>query len=224
MSNFKAFDIEHLKRLLEPFAPGIAQWITPIKYEAITPDSFFLLFRTTDKDNNNHFFVSYETDHIDNVEGARCAIEDWHQANIIDFWPRSTQKKTVSTDDLADYKAVTAGPYVALLAEVEPPKQKGYWAEAVVIMPGDHIGDKIAQFAEHEQKAIRTTLASILKHKTDATTSFLESYKARHIDTLVDDINQTDIAVSLYVQQDGRVEYFYNYVHQTVGGKTRKEN
>jgi hypothetical protein len=109
--------------------------------------------------------------------------------------------------------------YFAMLAEVERPTHKGYWANAVTIMPGDHIGEKIKDYTTKEQANIRKSLANILQHKVDAEAPFLESLQAKQKDTIVDDINKTDMGVSLYVQPNGGVEFFYNYTHPTIGGK-----
>lgn len=76
MSNFSVFSQEYLHMLLEPFAPGIAEHITPIKYEALTPDCFLLLFRSTGSNGDEHFFVSLETDSENSLVGAECTIVD----------------------------------------------------------------------------------------------------------------------------------------------------
>lgn len=44
MSNFEIFKKDKLAGLIDPFVPGMVEYITPIKYEAITPDIFALLF------------------------------------------------------------------------------------------------------------------------------------------------------------------------------------
>lgn len=221
MSNFRAFNQDHIQKLLEPFAPGMAQHITPIKYEALSPDNFLFLFRTTDRIGDEHFFVSLETDFQSNLAGAECTIVDWH-GPIIKFWTSQARDAAEDSEAIDDYKAATSGPYFAMLAEVERPTHKGYWAQAIKIMPGDNIGNKIKHYSEREQKNIRKTLDSILRHKTNPDLSFIESLQAKKQNTIVDDINMTDIAVSLYVQPDGKVECFYNYMHPTVGGKKHK--
>lgn len=223
MSNYKVLDQEYIQKLLQPFAPGMSNHITPIKYEALTPDCFLLLFCTTGHNNEQHYFVSLETDFVSSLDGAECTIVDWH-GPIIQFLPLHTKGEVEPSDDIENYKTETDNPYFGLLAEVQRPTSKGYWAEAVKIMPGDTISDKIKHYNKKEQVSIRKTLASILQHKVDAQASFLDSYQAKRKDTIVDDTNNTDIAVSLYVQPNGEVEYFYNYVHSTVGGKERKSS
>lgn len=213
MTNFSVFSKANLAKLLEPFAPGMSEHATPIKYEALTPDAFLLLFRTTGKDGHDHFFVSFESDFIQNLESAKCTIVDWY-GEIIGFWSSKGKQPTDdTTSDLDDFCSPTSGAYKAVLAEVERPTKKGYWAEATKIMPGDNIGEKINNYSKEEQAEIRKTLASILQHKVSPRASFLDSLQAKHENTMTNDINQTDMAVSLYVQPDGKVEFFYNYVH-----------
>ncbi len=210
MSNYSAFDKTFLKLLIEPFAPGMTGHITPIKYEAITPDLFLFIFRTTSPDGQDHFFVSLETDHIDGLVGARCDIEEWHGTDVIDFWPRSDKRSEQPSENIEDYKTPSSGAYFAMLAEVKRPTHKGYWAEALVIRPGDHIGEKIKDYPEDVQANIRSALSNVLQHSVDPTMSFLESLNAKKLGTMGDDINQTNMAVSIYVQPNGSVEMFYN--------------
>lgn len=211
MSNFSAFNKDHIRLLLEPFAPGMAEHITPIKYEAITPDCFLLLFRTTAHNGDEHFFVSLETDSVKDLVGAECTITDWH-GSFIRFFPLHAADTKGESENIDDYKAVTGGPYFGMLAEVKRPSHKGYWAEAIKIMPGDKIGEKIGQYSAEEQVKIRKVLANILQHTVDPEASFAESLQAKHQNTVVDDVNNTNIVVSLYVQPNGEVEYFYNRV------------
>jgi hypothetical protein len=193
----------------------MANHITPIKYEALTPDSFLLLFRTTDQHGSNHYFVSLETDFQNGLEGARCTIEDWHQGKVIDFWPTKSKRGHGPSEDVKTYQAATSGPYLAMLAEVNRPTHKGYWAESIDIMPGDKIGDKIKNYPQKVQTSVRDALAKVLQHASNPSDSFVDSLKARKQGITKDDINQTNMAVSLYVQPDGRVDCFYSYVHQT---------
>lgn len=213
MTNFSVFSKANLAKLLEPFAPGMSEHVTPIKYEALTPDAFLLLFRTTGKDGDDHFFVSLESDNIQSLESARCTITDWY-GEVVSFWSsKGKQTTNDTTSEINDFCSPTSGAYKAVLAEVKRPTHKGYWAEATKIMPGDNIGEKIKHYSKEEQIEIRKTLASILQHKVSPQASFLESLQAKQANTMTDDINQTDMAVSLYVQPDGKVEFFYNYVH-----------
>ncbi len=199
----------------------MAPHITPIKYEALTPDCFLFLFRTTGVKGDNHYFVSLEVDHVSNFEGARCTIEDWH-GKVIDFWVLDNRRATNKSDDIKDFQIATSGPYFAMLAEVGQPTHKGYWADAITIMPSDKISEKIKHYSDKVQANIRKTLVSILQHKVDPSASFLESLQAKKQDTIVDDINNTDLAVSIYVQPNDEIEVFYNYVHTKIGDRELK--
>lgn len=221
MSHLSVFDKKHLNLLLEPFAPGMVEHITTIKFEALTPDCFLLLFRTTAQDGIIHYFVSLETDFQNTIEGARCTIEDWHGNEVIEFWPLKN-KRGKTSEVIKDYQAPTKYPYFAMLAEVKKPMNKGYWSDSVTIMPGDKISEKINGFSEKAQQNIRKALIEILKHKADPNISFLDSLNAQKKDTIVEDINKTDMIVILYVQPDDSVELFYNYANQNVGGRPRK--
>jgi hypothetical protein len=214
MSNFSAFNSKHLERLLEPFAPGMAPYVTPIKYEAFTPDLFCLLLRTTGSDQQEHFFVSLEYDYLESLEAATELIEDWH-GPVIRFWrpgsgPENSDDKT-DKPTLQTLSVESGGPYYAALAEVERPTGDGYWAASVLIMPGDNIDEKLAGFNSKQQEVIRKGLAGILKHSADPDAPFLESFTRSTRDTVVDGINKTDIAVSIHLKKDGSPEFFYNY-------------
>lgn len=80
-------------------------------------------------------------------------------------------------------------------------------------MPGDNIGEKIQHFTEKEQAMIRKNLAQVLQHKVDPNAPILDTFMAKRQDTMKDDINQTDIGVSLYVRPNGDVELFFNPVN-----------
>lgn len=200
----------------------MAAHITPIKYEALSPDSFLLLFRTTAQNGNNHYFVSLETDFQSSVDGARCTVEDWHGNEVINFWPLADKRNSKASEDIKDFQAPTHGPYFAMLAEVKRPANKSYWADSITIMPGDKIGDKIKDLPDQAQQNIRKALSEVLKHKASPNSSFLDSLNAQKKDTIVDDINKTDMAVTVYVQPNDSVDLFYDYVNKTVGGKPRK--
>lgn len=211
MSNFNFLNKEHVRKMLEPFAPGISEHITPIKFEALTPDCFLFLFRTTDRDNSNHFFVCLETDNVNGLEGAKCTIEDWYGNRVIEFWPLSEKRSMSKIQDIKDYQSKTDSVYFSMFAKVEKPTSKGYWSDAILIMPGDKISDKISSYPANIQTNIRNALIEILKNKIDPNAFFLDSYKNKSQNTLKDDINQTNMVVSVYVQPGGNVELFYNY-------------
>lgn len=212
MDKHLIFDKKYLAGLLEPFAPGMSGHIIPIKFESLTPDQFLLLFRTTAQDGKYLYFVSLETDFANSLESAKCTIEDWYEDGMHTFWPLEAKCKEADPEKVDDFRAKTSGPYFAFLAEVNCPTFKGYWSEAVSIMPGDNIGEKIKHYTEQEQAAIRLSLAHVLQHKFNPSDSVLDSFVAKRKEVTKDDINQTNISVALYVRPNAEVELFYSYV------------
>ncbi len=211
MSNFTIFEKHYLKLLLEPFSPGMADHIIPIRYDAITPDLFALLFKTNGKDGKEYYFVALEFDHIDGLAGAQCAIEDWH-GSFIEFLP-VVKPKSTNQDDT--FRHTSHAPYFAMLARVERPKGLGYWSDNIVIAPGDSIGQKIAHLSAEQQQAVRKGLQDILKHSIgNPSVSFAESFAKAHTATVVEDRNATDMIVSIYMKKDNSFEMFYNRVAQ----------
>ena len=61
-----------------------------------------------------------------------------------------------------------------------------------------------------DQISVRRALADILHHNVDPTLPFIESLQAKTDNTIMNDINVTNLSVSLFVQPNGVVEYFYN--------------
>lgn len=85
MSNFDIFNKEYLLKINEPFVKDMTNHITPIKYEAITPDIFALLFRTMDNNHEDQYYVSLEFDYIDSLQEANKIIQNWHNGKVIEF-------------------------------------------------------------------------------------------------------------------------------------------
>lgn len=182
MSNFDAFSKDSLARLIEPFAKGMADHITPIKYEALTPDIFAFLFRTTGKSSSGlykeHYFVSLEFDYLENLQEAKGLIEDWHQAKVIEFW--NPDNKHESDNAIIQVNDT----YKALLAKVERPKGHGYWANNHVILSPDMIEDFVLTLDENRQDGVRKALHQIFN-------------------------DYPGVSVSVYTHPDGRAEFFY---------------
>lgn len=181
MNNFNAFDKESIRRVIEPFAKGMSEHIVPIKFEAITPDIFAFLFRTTGKDEKSdhvdHYFVVLEFDYIEDAQEAKKLIEEWHGAKIIEFWsPEGAQEYTPVIEVDSTYEAV--------LAKVERPKGTGYWATNEIILSPNDIDDFIAKLDD--------------KQKSEAKKSLLKIFS-----------DYPEVSVSVYVHPDGRVEYFF---------------
>ncbi len=207
----KIFNQRYLKTLIDPFVPGMSEHVLPIRYEALTPDCFLLLFRTTDPQNKNHYFILLVKDHPISREEAVCDIESWHKNEVMQFLPRQDSGQVRPEEDFTCFQTDAQGEK-AVLALVAQPTQKGYWADAIKIMPGDKIGTKIAHLSEAAKANTYKALGEILKHSTDPNASFLESLRAKNSNVIVDDVNQTNTAVSIYVQNDDSVEVFYNQI------------
>lgn len=165
MSNFEIFDIDRIKLLIEPFANGMSSHITPIKYEAISPDIFALLFRTTGKDNKDHYFVSLEFDYIKSLDKAKFIIENWHRAPIVEFWnPESDE----NTDGLS---VKVNDTYKVLLAEVERPQGDSYWATNLIVRNRESIDGLVNNLDVKNKDVIRKSLNEIFQESPDVTIS-----------------------------------------------------
>lgn len=210
MSSMKVLNQEFLEKLVGPFAPGMSKHMSLIKYEVITPDMLALLFRTVGNDSSDHYFVSVESDYFGTIDNAKKIIEDWH-GKVIRFWPLQGSTETTTIEHIS---IEVEGCYSAVLAEVERPVGDGYWASSVTIRPGDTVEPLIKHFTKKQQTDIRKQLKKILKHSSNPTAggSFLKSYQLRYTDVIVDDINKSDMAVTIYVHKNGSIECFYNWV------------
>lgn len=192
MTNFGIFDKSALGQMVDPFIPGMSGHITPIKYEAITPDLFCFLFRTTGKNHEYYFFIVLEYDYLPDLAGAKQIIEKWHGGQVLEFFgPAGAEQLKVAT--LADLSHAYDKTYKGLLARVSRPAGEGYWATNFVIMPGDKVADKLMHLTEQQQKAIQKGLANIFKKQLVT--------------------NTTNTAVSVFVKPDGSgFEFFFNRV------------
>lgn len=182
MNNFNAFDEESIRRVIEPFAKGMSEHIVPIKFEAITPDIFAFLFRTTgknvDSDYVEHYFVVLEFDYIESAQEAERLIEDWHGANIIEFW----SPEGADDDDAPVVEVDNA--YKIVLAKVERPKGNGYWATNEVILSPEGIDAFVAELDKTQRTEAKKSLSKIFS-------------------------DYPEVSVSVYVHPDGKIEYFF---------------
>ncbi len=169
MTNFEIFDKQQIERLIEPFFKGMSSHITPIKYEAITPDIFAFFFRTTDKDGLEHYFISLEFDYIEDMDEAGQIIEDWHGAKIINFWAPASNAE----DDGLRVKINNI--YYAVLAEVERPKGTGYWAANLVIKDKESIDEILDRLDVKNKDAVRKTIIKIFDRNPDVGISLHQS-------------------------------------------------
>jgi len=189
MSNFDILNPQYLERLIDPFLPGAAGYITPIKYQAITPDIFALLFRATGKDEQDRFFVSLEFDYVKDMAAAKEIIRKWSGGAVQQvLWPAG---KADEADDELGVRVVTAEPYYAVLTIIEKPQDLGYWSEHMVLRPGDNL---------------KATLVSL----SDKQIGFVQKFVGEHSkpQTQAPDSNTTDLTLAIYKNADGGLEFF----------------
>lgn len=165
MSNFDIFRHDKLESLIKPFASEMTAHITPIKYEAITPDIFALLFRTTSPDGTSHFFVSLEFDYVESIDAAIEIIEKWH-GPVIEAWPLE------DSSDEPHYRAELGEIYSAILTRVERPTGHSYWASNVIVANESEIEPAIVDLTLKQQKVVRKGLKSIFAKYPSASISF----------------------------------------------------
>ena len=208
MSNFEVFDRLKLQEMLDPFVPGMSVFITPIRYEALTPDLFALLFRTTGKAGEEHFFVLLEYDFLPDMDTAMKTISDWH-GDILEFIKPDDY---LHLDDPLDNYSYDYGKYKGLLAEVSRPAGKGYWATYIVIMPGDSIDEKLALLDTKQKVLVKKGLRKILSRaQASADKPFIETYtKYKDIEELK--VNNSDYGFTVFQNMHGHWEFFYNHI------------
>lgn len=159
MSNYSAFNRDYLKSIVEPFLPSATSHITPIKFEALTPDIFAFLFRTVGNDKRQHFFVVLEYDYLESLKEAQKIIKDWH-GSFEGFWRPDGQEEK-DTDGLAEASVAVDTVYKAVLAKVEQPKSPSYWSDVIVLWPDDDIEPFLEAFAESQRDAVKNGLSKI---------------------------------------------------------------
>jgi hypothetical protein len=155
MSNFTAFNPKHIEALIQPFSSGMAPHIVPIKYEAITPDIFAFLFRTTGSDGTEHFFVSLEFDYIESLTAIQETIEKWHGGAVVELW---NPENDLEGDDV---RAKVDDIYYAALAQVEAPRGTGYWASNIVVRDASMIESVVATLDVKDKENVEKELRHI---------------------------------------------------------------
>ena len=168
MSNFTAFNLGYLETLVEPFLPGGTEYITPVKFEAITPDIFAFLFRTTGNDNVDHFFVALEYDHLNDAEEAQNIITRWH-GSFKSFWTPESDKE--SAFGLPDISVKIDKIYYCLLAEVDTPTSPSYWTDHKDLYADEDTQAYLKKFPEGQRDTIRRDIEEIRKSNPDANIS-----------------------------------------------------
>lgn len=195
MSNFSIFDKSELGLLINPFLPGAVDHITPIKYQAITPDIFALLFRTTGQASEDHYFVVLEFDEsMTDIYVAAHIIEQWSGGAIQTFlMPDETDP--LEEADLQQLRAITNEPYHAVMANIERPTGLGYWSNSIVILPGEELLDKLAGLNKKQLKMVHEF---IREHSEDKGFGSVPT------------ANTSNYAISVWPKPDGGLELFYN--------------
>lgn len=161
MSNYAAFNKEYLQSIVEPFLPNAASYITPIKFEALSPDIFAFLFRTVGNDKRQHFFVVLEFDYLENLKEAQKLIKEWH-GSFEGFWRPDGQEEK-DTDGMAEASITVDHIYKAVLAKVEPPASPSYWSDVIVLWPDDDITPFLDNFHESQRENVSEQLTRIRK-------------------------------------------------------------
>lgn len=202
MSNFTAFNQNYIAKLINPFNIYINPSLTPIKYEAITPDIFLFLFRNTDKNGSDHYFIAMEFDYISDTKEAEDIINNWY-GKIIKFLPLYCRE----AEDKPDFRTISAPtsyPYYTIMAEVEPPVPgSGYWGDNILIKPGENIDDKISHFTKKEQANIHNILDKISAHKNEV--------EEQPNDDVSKKLRTFEVEISIYKNNKGGFELFYNH-------------
>lgn len=212
-----AFNFGELKLRLDGFAPGMAEAITPIKYEALTPDLFCFLFRTTGADNTDYYFVLFSYDFVPSLKDAAEIIESWHGGKILEFLTPVVGKnrKDASDSELNKFTCDYGDTYHSLLAMVERPGGEGYWATNIVIMPGDNIDDKLAGQSDADIQSAKKALAQLINSTAPKGDSIADAFVAKmqpEINSKDLHTNTSNLAISLYKSRSGGWDFFYNPV------------
>lgn len=183
----------YLEQLLDPFAPGMSKALTIIKYASITPDIFGLSFRTTSKDNKEHFFTALEFDYLKDIEKAGKLIEGWHGSTIQHFlMPLSSDTGSKDSPiNLETLRAKISEHYYCLLAKVERPINAGYWSEYIRMQPGDTFKALFSHLPDKHQSAIQKSVCNVLKIDGNSVE------------------NTTDRTIIVWPKADGTTELFF---------------
>ncbi len=151
MSNFNAFSKEYLESIIDPFMPGAVDYITPILYQAYTPDIFMFLFRTTGKDDEDFYFVSVQYDFVEDMERIADIVERWTGDKPI-------QAIATAESDDTDHKqfvAETDDIYKAVLLMIPRPKKLGYWSDHIVVKKSDDVDVLLRGYSKAERDNVR---------------------------------------------------------------------
>lgn len=154
MDNFNAFDKQQLQKALDPFLPGAAEHTTPISYLAYNPDIFLFLFRLTDPEGVDRYFVLFQYDHIEDEEEIKATVKSFIGVEPEHAIPLSNDE---STDDI-QYETTVERAYKAMLFIVPRPKNLGYWSENIVVQKGDDLDKKLKNYTPDERAEVAKVL------------------------------------------------------------------
>lgn len=159
MDNFYTFDKKFLEHVVGPFIPGVdLKHITPISYFAYTPDIFLFLFRTTNPNGEDFYFVSVQFDCLSDENRIADIIKEWIGVEPIQAIA------TAETDELKESNRVLVlgdenDKYKRVMILVPRPEQLGYWSDNIVINQGDDIDKVMKDFTEKDRRETRKLMA-----------------------------------------------------------------
>ncbi len=156
MNNFSIFNKEQVAKAIEPFLPGISGHITPIAYQAWTPDIFLFLFRTTDPEDREHFFVSVSYDYLsDGKEEVAAILKEWKNLEVLEFFkPHTTADAEYDEDEGISLNKL----YKAHLVRVTVASNLGYWANKITITKDSDIDVELVDFTDAQRDAVKRLL------------------------------------------------------------------
>ena len=155
MTNFGAFNKTYLTNLINPFVPGMAEFVTPISYLAHTPDIFLFHFRTTGEDGVERFFVTVQYDYLSDPD------KDARQ--IINKWLGVTIERPIAVDGMSDselrFVDDTDNIYKSRLYLVSRPSHLEYWSSYVVVTKESDLEVELADYTEGQREQVAKVLA-----------------------------------------------------------------
>lgn len=219
MNNAAPISPDFYNSRLELFAPGMAEHITPIKYEVVTPDMSLLAFRTVGRDGTVYYFALLQYDYLYSIKHATKVIGAQF-AKVAEFIPPVVKQKG-RTELEQKSVAIPKTAVHLLLARTERPAGKGYWATYIQIMPGDDIPAKLESLPEKDKPVAEKLVQEVLKKHLPTGTprggdDFLASWSAKQTraHATIKDLktNDTNLGIHIFKNAIGNWESFYNYV------------
>ncbi len=155
MDNFSVFNKEEIARVIEQFLPGVTPHITPISYRAWTPDIFLFLFRATNQDGEDHYFVTVSFDYLtEGRETAEDILEKWLDLKVERFYEIEGDKVVPGDAAIANRDET----YMSYLVKVMKPNGLGYWTESVAVDRDSDLEAELADFPAETAREVRHIL------------------------------------------------------------------